>query len=109
MTRLGGPFLNPVTVFTTLGSAEVLFRATSTHQWKLMLGNAILGSEVCGLEGRIPGNARKLVQLEFGNLGGNEREEDEERGEVLHGHLVVIKGGQERTGERLVTELKDQD
>ena len=60
-----------------LGNAEVAFRATSTHQWEFMLGNAILGSEVCDLEGRILGNARNLVQFEFGNLGGDEREEDE--------------------------------
>ena len=31
------------------------------------------------------GRLRNLVELEFGDLGGDEREENEERCEVLHG------------------------
>jgi hypothetical protein len=44
----------------------------------LRLSDTILGSEVRGLEGRILRGLRNLVQLEFEDLGGDEREEDEE-------------------------------
>ena len=76
-------------------NAEAPSNAASANQWKLVLGDTILGSEVCNLKGRIPGSSGDLVQLEFGDLGRNEREEDEEQGEVLHGHQMMVEGGQE--------------
>jgi hypothetical protein len=81
---LGSLLLGPEEVFTLVVNAEAPSRATSTHQWELRLSDTILGSEVRGLESGILGNLRNLVQLEFGDLGGDEREEDEEGGEVLH-------------------------
>ena len=86
--------LGPEAVFTLAVNAEAPPKAASTHQRKFMLGDAIFGSEVRDLESRILGNSRDLMQLEFGDLCRNEREEDEQ-GEVLHGHRVVVEGGQE--------------
>ena len=85
MVQLGSLLLSPEQVVTLVVDAEASSRAASTHQWKLRLGNAILGSEVRSFESGVPGDLRDLVELEFGDLGGNEREEDEERCEVLHG------------------------
>ena len=82
---LGGVFLCPEEVFALVVNAEAPSETTSTHQRKLGLGGTILGGEVRGFENRILGDLRNLVELEFGDLGGGEGEEDEERGEVLHG------------------------
>jgi len=85
VAQFGSLLLSPEEVFTLVVNAEAPSRASSTHQRNLRLSNTILGSEVRGLESRILGDLRNLVQLEFGDLGGDEREEDEERCEVLHG------------------------
>ena len=78
MTRLGGLFLGPEEVSILVVNAKTPSRTASTHQRKLRLSSPILGSEVRSLESRILGDLRNLVQLEFGDLSGDEREEDEE-------------------------------
>ena len=85
MTGLLSLILGPEKVLSLVVNAKTPSRATSTHQWGLRLSDTILGSEVRGLESGALGNLRNLVQLEPGNLGGGERKENEERGEVLHG------------------------
>ena len=94
MNRLGG-LRSPEEIFTLIVDVEAPSRAAGAHDWNLRLGNTILRSEVCSLEDRVLGNLRNLAQLESGDLGSDEGEEDEERGEVLHG------GG--RRGSRLRT------
>ena len=78
MAMLGGIFLGPEEVFALVVDAKAPSRAASTHQRKLRLSNTILGSEVRGLESRILGDLRNLVQFKFGDLGGGEGEENEE-------------------------------
>ena len=94
MNQLGG-LRSPEEIFTLIVDVEAPSRAAGAHDWNLRLGSTILRSEVCSLEDRILGNLRNLAQLESGDLGSDEGEEDEERGEVLHG------GG--RRGSRLRT------
>ena len=77
MTRLGG-VLCPEKVSILVVNAKTPSGAASTHQRKLRLGSPILRSEVCGLEGGVLGDLRNLVQLEFGDLCGDEGEEDEQ-------------------------------
>ena len=78
MAQLGSLLLSPKQVFTLVANAKTPSKAASTHQWKLRLSNAILGSEVRSLKSGILGDLGNLVQLKFGDLGGGEREEDEE-------------------------------
>ena len=85
MTGLRSLLLGPEKVFSLVVNAKAPSSATSTHQWELRLSDTILGSQVRGLESRALGNLRNLVQLEFGDLGGDEGKENEERGEILHG------------------------
>ena len=85
VTRPGGIVLGPEEVFALVVDAKAPSGAASTHNRNLRLGTAILRSQVCSLENRVLRNLRNLVQLEFGDLGGGEGEEDEEGGEVLHG------------------------
>ena len=95
MAQLGSLPLSPEEVFTLV---------VNTHQRNLGPGNTILGSEVRDLESGVLGDLRNLVQFEPGDLGGDEGNEDEERGEILHGHLVAVEGGQERELTTRVTE-----
>ena len=78
VTGLPSVLLGPEEVFALVVNAKAPSRATSTHQWKLRLSSTILGSEVRGFEDRVLGDLRNLVELEFGDLGGGEGEEDEE-------------------------------
>ena len=97
MTGLKGVLLSPKEIVTLVVNAEAPSRASRTHEGKLGLCDTILGSEVGLLEERILGDLRNLVQLEPGDLCGNEREEDEEGGEVLHGERMS-RGASERRG-----------
>jgi len=99
VTRLGSLLLGPKEVFTLIVDTEAPPGTTSTHQRRLRLSDSILGSEVRGLESGILGDLRNLVQLESGDLSSNERKEDEEGGEVLH-------GGRGRTGRGLKRRLR---
>lgn len=88
MTRLDGFLLSPKEFIILVVNAKAPSRASGAHERKLGLGGAILRSKVRCLEERIMGDLRNLVQLELGDLCGDEREEDEEGGEVLHGGKV---------------------
>jgi hypothetical protein len=93
VTSLNNLLLSPEKVVTLVVNTETPSRAARAHERKLRLSDAILGSEVCRLEERVVGNLRNLVKFEFGNLCGDERKEDEERGEVLHGGRGGESGG----------------
>ena len=88
MARLEGALLSPKEVIILVVKAETPSRASGTHERNLGLSDTILGSEVLRFEERILGDLRNLVQLELGDLCGDEGEEDEEGGEVLHGGRV---------------------
>lgn len=77
--------LSPEKVLSLVVNAKAPSSATRTHKWELRLSGTILGSQVRGLESGALGNLRNLVQLESGDLGGDEGKENEEGGEILHG------------------------
>lgn len=85
MTWLEGLLLSPKEFITLVVNAKAPSCTAGTHERKLGLCNPILGSKVRRLQERILGDLRNLVELEFGNLCGDERKQDEEGGEVLHG------------------------
>ena len=84
MTRFDSLLLSPEEIIALVVNAKAPSRATGTHERKLGFSGTILGGKVRCLEERALGDLRNLVQLEFGDLCGDEGEKDEERGEVLH-------------------------